>query len=97
VINIADDTLIALPANNHSVIYLVTTGRSNINITLPAAASATSRFIVVQRVDNGRRVTIRSQNGEPIDGGSVPIVMDDKFDSVTLVTDGTQWVVLYRR
>jgi hypothetical protein len=95
--NIAEDTVISLPANNHSVIYLVTTGGSHINITLPAAAGATSRFIVVRRVDEGRRVTIRSQNGEPIDGRRGPIVMDDKFDAVTLVTDGTQWVVLYRR
>jgi alpha-tubulin suppressor-like RCC1 family protein len=95
--NVSDDTVISLPENNHSVIYLVTTGRTNVNITLPAAASATSRFIVIQRVDDGRMVTIRSQNGEPIDGRRWPIMMDDTSDSITLVTDGAQWVVLYRR
>ena len=30
--NVSNDTLISLPENNHSVIYLVTTGFRNVNI-----------------------------------------------------------------
>jgi hypothetical protein len=94
---VSADTTIVSPADNRSVVYLVTTGSQNITMTLPSAATATSRMITIQRVDNGRKVFIRSAANEAIDGVRQPIVMDEKFDAITLVTDGTEWVVLYRR
>ena len=97
IIAVSSDTAIVAPPSAHSVVYLVTTGRSNITMTLPAPATAVGRFITIQRVDDGRKVFIRPQGGEAIDGARQPVVMDDRFDSMTLVTDGTQWVVLSRR
>lgn len=88
---------IIMPASGHSVIYLMTTGLSKVNVTLPSAASAVGRMVVVQRADKGREVFIAPVNGELIDGARLPIVMDDKNDAITLVTDGHEWVVLYRR
>lgn len=94
---VSADTAIALPADNRSVVYLVTTGSRNITLTLPAPASATSRFITIQRLDNGRKVFIRPSGNAPIDGVRVPVAMEDRFDAVTLVTDGVEWVVINRR
>jgi hypothetical protein len=91
------DTVITLPQNNQSVIYLVTTAPTSVTLTLPPAAAAGSRFITITRVDNGRKVIVRPQANELVDGIRTPITMDDKFDSVTLVSDGNEWVSLFRQ
>jgi hypothetical protein len=91
------DTALTLPGGNRSVVYLVTTAPGSVTLTLPPAATAVSRFVTVTRVDGGRKVTLRPLNNEMVDGARVPIVMDDKFDSMTLVSDGAEWVVLVKR
>ncbi len=91
------NTTIALPTTGHSVIYLVTTGPTDVTMLLPRAATAVGQFVNIQRMAPGHKVLVRSQNNELVDGAGVPIVLDDKYDAVTLVTDGVQWVVLYRR
>lgn len=92
----ADATLVS-PPDNRSLICLVTSGRGAITITLPPAETATSRFMTVQRLDKGRKILIRAAGGEMIDGAGAAVVMEDRFDAVTFVTDGTEWVVFSRR
>ena len=46
---------------------------------------------------NGRTVTVRPQAADMVDGARVPIVLGDKFDSITLVSDGNEWVSLFRQ
>ena len=93
------DTTISMPPNAQSVIYLVTAGASNVTMTLPAAASATSRFVTIQRVDQGKKVFvfIKAQNNESIDGARKSLTMDGTLNQVTLVTDGVEWVVWSHR
>ena len=47
-----------------------------------------SRFVTITRVDSGKKVIVAPQLNEILDGARVPITMDGKFDSITLVTDG---------
>jgi hypothetical protein len=98
IVRTSTDTTIAMPSNQHSVVYLVTTRRrDSVTITLPPAADAVSRMVTVTCTDCGRRVIVRSQGHEPIDGARNPIVLDGRYDSFTLVSDGHEWVVLFRR
>lgn len=94
---VLSDALITLPAGNRSVVYLVTTPPSNVTLTLPAASDAVSRFVTIVRVDRGRRVIVRPSNNEMVDGARAPIVMGDKYDSITLVSDGVEWVALIKQ
>jgi Esterase-like activity of phytase/Collagen triple helix repeat (20 copies) len=94
---VASDTVIAPSPAGHSLIYLVTAGRNTVDVTLPPAAASVG-LVTIQRVNSaGRRVVVRSQNAEPIDGVRAPVVLDEKYDSITLATDGHEWVVLFRR
>lgn len=94
---VSSDAAVTLPAGNRSVIYLVTTPPSNVTLTLPAASTAVSRFVTVVRVDGGRRVFVRPSNNEMVDGVREPIRLGDKFDSITLVSDGVEWVALIKQ
>jgi hypothetical protein len=89
------NTAIAMPADGH-LIYVITTARSNVTMTLPPAADATGRMIIIRRDDNGRRVFVRAENGEAIDGIRGTLALDDRNDGVTLVSDGDSWLMIYR-
>ena len=86
-----------MPADNTSVVYLVTTPRSNLTMTMPAASSAASRTVTVTRVDRGRKVFVNPPSGQTFAGGETPLVLDSRYDSVTFVSDGHQWLVLILR
>lgn len=92
--------LLALPAAN-SAIYLARTVGPKLSLTLPAPAQAVGRFVSVRRVDDGGRVLI-SSGAAPLEGGrelrardgnSDVIALDERWDWVTFVTDGTSWFV----
>jgi hypothetical protein len=89
------DTTIALPDDNRSVIYLLTPGKRDVKVTLPAAKDAQSRLITIRRMGNGRgEVVISSKNKEAIEGRASSITLDDKGPVLTFVTDGVEWIVL---
>lgn len=71
---------------------LVTTSTSTITITMPAAANNTNRKLFIKKVDGSTgKVTISSGNN--MDGvGSIALV--DRYDGVTMVSDGSQWYIL---
>jgi hypothetical protein len=94
---LSSDAEITLPAGNRSVIYLVTTPSSNVTLTLPPASTAVSRLVTITRVDRGRRVIVRPSINEMVDGARAPIVMDDGSDSITLVSDGVEWVAIVKQ
>ena len=94
---ISDDRVLTVPAGNKSLICLVTTAPDSVRLTLPPAATAVSRFVTITRVDSGKKVIVAPQSNEILDGARVPITMDGKFDSITLVTDGVEWVALFRQ
>ena len=88
------NTTITLPSNGKSVIYLVTTNRTNVTITLPPAAAAAGKFLIIKRVDRGRSVLITPQGTDTIEASRRALRMENQRDSLTFVTDGTEWVLM---
>jgi hypothetical protein len=91
-----DDEAIGLPAGNRSVAYFVgekpSRGNGAMTITLPPAASATSRYVTIQ-IDADRHVTVRAYAQESINGAQADIVLK-RNDVVTFMTDGVEWVAI---
>src|SRR6185295_7241065 len=68
--------------------YLVTNGNNNrVDLTLPTAATAKSRFVTVRRVDDRGRVIIRTA-GEMMEGGRE--IRDKSGDSNAIALE-TRW------
>jgi hypothetical protein len=88
------DATITLPANGNSIIYLVTTDRRNVTLTLPPAATSAGKFVIVKRVDRGRVVYIKPSGNDTIEASRNALRMENQRDSLTFVTDGTEWVLL---
>ena len=96
--SIAGSGVLQLGANNSSMVYLVTMPpRANLlTLTLPPAASATSRFLTIRRLDSPGAVLILPQGADTIEGRGrddtrSPLELDSRSDYVTLVSDGTAW------
>lgn len=90
----SESPILALPAGTSSLVYLVTTGPSNVTIQLPPATAGQSRMITIRRVDNSKKVFVQAQPFESIDGAARPIEMKKSGDYLTLVSDGTAWAVI---
>ena len=54
-------------------------------------------MVTIRRVDNAKKVFVQARPGESIDGDADPIVMKNKGDYVTLVSDGAAWAVITQR
>lgn len=95
---VANNTTIAMPSDNTSVAYLVTTpSSSNVTMMLPAASAAKSRLVTITRADSGRRVFVKARSGETIDDDADAISLESQYAAVTLVSDGHRWAVLFLR
>jgi hypothetical protein len=94
------------PESPSSIIALVEVpprGPSSVDLTLPTALNASGRFLTVRRIDNRGQVYVHSQSGERIDGwreaprqgarNSDVLALKDRWDFVTLVSDGVGWFV----
>ncbi|MFA5909752.1 MAG: kelch repeat-containing protein [Vicinamibacterales bacterium] len=107
--SIAGSGVVTLPEGSRSVIVMVTNGASRGRdddrddqrpgpqavVTLPAASSADGRMIVVRRMDNRGRVSVRPPSGAIVGWRQRDAVtLERRFDQVTLVSDGSAWVVL---
>ena len=92
---VSGDTAIVMGPDLKSVAYLVSsTRRDPIALSLPAAATATSRFITVTNIGSARRITLVTQAGETIDRDTAPFAIEGQIKSVTLATDGVEWIVV---
>lgn len=91
---VQNNTTITMPSNGNSLIYLVETNRTNITITLPPAATSGGRFLIIKRVDRGRAVLIKPSGNDTIEASRAALRMENARDSITFVTDGTEWVML---
>jgi hypothetical protein len=100
-VNVTTNGTLAMPTGSNSIIYLASTPGARLNLTLPSPSSASGRFLSVRRVDNGGRVLI-SSGGAPLEGGreirdgssdSNVVALNQRWDWVTFVTDGTSWFV----
>ena len=78
-------------------VYLVTTGASTITATLPAvsAADATAgRVVTILKIDGGAgSVTIDGDGSETING-STTVSLTSQYDYRTIVSNGSEWIVI---
>lgn len=88
------DSTITMPSNGNSVVYLVKTERRNVTITLPSAASAAGKFVIIKRLDRGRTVQIKPAGTDTIEAKRSTLRMEDHRDSLTLISDGHEWILL---
>ena len=67
-------------------------------ITLPAVAScpAGSRLYFLKTTSNAVAATLDGNASENIDGATTLATLDAQYDCATLVSDGTQWIVISR-
>jgi len=88
---------LALAPNNASMIYMVAgpeRGGGDIVLTLPPAATATSRLLTIRRLDGHGRVTVVAGGGESLESGGTAVVLNDRPDYVTVGSDGAGWYVI---
>ena len=65
---------------------------SNITITLPQATINTNRQYKIKNINTGV-VTIDANESETIDG-QLTTTINNKYDAITLICDGTQWFII---
>ena len=77
--------------NSIEVIYTAT-GSSAYTVTLPTAASIEGKKIHVKRLATAN-ITVDGDGSETIDG-SATFVLTSQYSSVTLISDGTNWIII---
>lgn len=81
-----DGTMDLVTGNANSASY---------TITLPAAASHAGRIYTVKKIDASvNTVTLDGNASETIDGAAT-YVLGSQWESVTIVSDGTNWLVVH--
>jgi hypothetical protein len=85
---------LVLPAGNASVIYTVQGGsKGSLVLTLPSASDGRSRFVTIR---GGKGSSIRPAPGDTLDAGGDKKGAVAIDGSITLVSDGSKWVVFAR-
>jgi hypothetical protein len=76
--------------------WIITNNTSGVTLTLPAAASFTGRILTVKTIAATGTVTSASSNVVPIAGGAAgtAILAATAGKFATLVSDGTNWVIM---
>jgi hypothetical protein len=81
-----------LDGTNHVVFADATSGA--FTITLPPAATETGRVYHIKKIDSSANaVTIDGDSAETIDD-STTVELASQYDSVTIVSDGTEWWIV---
>ena len=77
-----------------SVLVCDTTGGA-ITVNLPAAADVPGQQLTVKKVSGGvNAVTLDGNGAEEIDGSTTNADVDAQYDVLTIICDGTQWLIL---
>lgn len=75
-------------------IVLVTTGASDVTITLPTVADNTDRYIIIKKVDSGAgKVIVDGEGSEEIDGNT-SFDLNSQYDFMEILSDGTAWNIV---
>ena len=65
-----------------------------ITAVLPAAATATGLIYEIKKIDaSANAVTVDGDGAETIDGSATQI-LSSQYDSITVISDGTEWWIL---
>jgi len=80
-------------ANSDNIIFCNATG-GNMTVTLPSAVTFASRTLTVKRTNTtANTVTVGSAAGT-IDGAATYIIPGGTLNSITVVSDGTNWYII---
>lgn len=76
-------------------VFLVTTGASNVTLTLPTVADNTGRQLLFVKLDSGAGTIILDGEGaETINGETTLMVCDDQYDAAEVHGSGSAWYVI---
>jgi hypothetical protein len=78
-------------------IILMTTGATSRTVTLPSPSANSGKQFTVKKVDSGvGTIDVFPNSTEQIDSGGAggEYTMNDQFDAVTVVSDGTNWHII---
>ena len=78
--------------NALEVIYAVSNGSTAVTATLPTAASIEGKKVHVKRLGTAN-VTVDGYSSETIDG-STTFVLTTQYSTVTMISDGTNWLII---
>lgn len=85
-------TTAATALDGTSSIFRIDATASNATLQLPDAAANLGRVYKIIKIDtSANTVTILPPTGQNIDQNTSNIVFDSQYDTVALVSDGTQW------
>jgi len=73
-------------------VKLINATSGAVTVTLPTAVSNAASFIIKKTDSSTNKVTIDGYSTETIDGGTT-YVLNDQFNYVEIVSNGTNWVV----
>lgn len=80
--------------NGDSVVFVDSTA-GPVTITLPTTIGIIGRVLFIKRINGGKNmVTIATSLAQTIDGGSV-YYLPAQYHSVSLVSDGANWAILF--
>jgi hypothetical protein len=86
---------VGTPSNGDTItedINLVSSGSANVTVTLPAPSSG--KLVTVKKIDSGAGgVVVSKNNADTIDGASSKILYH-RYESITVVSDGTDWFIV---
>lgn len=74
------------------VVFIDTSG-GNITLTMPTAVNNGGKKIIIKRKNGSNNLTVSTSSGQTIDGSS-SITIPYNYQSVTLVSDNTNWYII---
>lgn len=75
-------------------VILVDASGGVITVTLPAAAVRSGKQFDIKKIDSsGNAVTVDGDGSETIDGATTKVI-SSQYDSVTIMSSGTEWFIL---
>ena len=78
--------------NDDEVIYAVSNGSTAVTATLPTASGIEGKKVNI-KVLGTANVTVDGNSSETIDG-SATFVISTQYSNVTLISDGTNWLII---
>ena len=92
----ATGTITLTKLDLNKFIFIQGTAAQTINLPAVAGCPAGSRLTFLKTTSNAVAATLDGNAAENIDGAATLATIDAQFDTATLVSDGTQWIVVAR-
>jgi len=95
--NLSVSTITSSTTAGNYATYIINANSGNVTLTLPSAATYTSRRYTIMRIDtyqhsSSYKAMVVAASGETING--MGLVNLANFDSITVQSNGTNWVII---